>query len=152
MMSTPDYYKPYFLDTHSKFKNIFYDTDFSEIRKHINAISALLKTMDLRQTRSKTLQIAKSVFDYESQQDFYQQYPHLYYDFRFGDVRICIGCRKYKRDLEYFVNCCGWNPPEQFSPYVGHFGYGSGKTAEDVFPLFSDIVGDFISTRKSALF
>lgn len=145
-------YKPFFLDTHSKFKNIFYDTDFSEIRKHVKELERILKTMDMRQTRSKTLQIAKSVFDYESQQDFYQEYPHIYYDFRFADTRICIACKVYHGKKEYFVNCCGFNPSSRFAPYVGHFGFGSAESIDGVKTLYCEIIREFILGNLGSLF
>lgn len=146
------FYKPYFLETHSDFKKIFYDTDFEKIRKLSKELQDVIKNMDLRQSRSQTLQIAKSVFDYESQQDFYIQYPHMYYDFRFGDTRICIGRKQYKKKDEYFVNCCGYNPPNEFLKDVGHFGFGSSDTLDGVKTLFCDIIRSFILGQLSALF
>lgn len=144
-------YKPFHLK-HSQFKNIFYDSDFEEIRRSIKSINDVLKTMELRQVRRDTLQVARSIFDYESQKDYYLSYPHLYYDFRFGDSRICVGCKNYHGQKEYFVNCAGYNPSARFNSYIGHFGYGHSDTLEGVLTLFSDIVRDFILTKLEALF
>lgn len=152
MFSTKKYYKPYFLDTHSDFKNIFYDTDFARIRKSVKELSDILKQMELRIDRHDTLQIAKSIFDYESQKDMYYHYPHMYYDFRFGDVRICIGRKKYHNKDEYFVNCCGFTPASRFNGNIGHFGYGCADDLESILTLYSDIVNDFLLTHLSALF
>lgn len=152
-LTTKDFYKPYFLQTHSDFKNIFYDTDMKEIRKLVKQLSDVLKDIELRVTRHETIQIAKSVFDYESQKDLYFQYPHMFYDFRCDDVRICIAKKVYRRHDEYFVNCVGFNPThERFADTVGHFGYGHSDTLNGVLTLFCDIVNDFLSSRLSALF
>lgn len=146
------FYKPYFLETHSDFKNIFYDTDFKEIRSSVKHLSDVLKNIELRMSRSESLQISKSVFDYEEQKEFYIHYPHMYYDFRYGDVRICIGRKKYKKNNEYFVNCCGFTPDSRYNGFIGHFGYGSSDTLNGVLTLFSDIVNDFLLTHLSSLF
>lgn len=152
MLSTKKFFKPYFLETHSDFKNIFYDSDFAEIRGLVKKLSDLLKIMEMRIDRRETLQIAKSIFDYESQKEMYFHYPQMYYDFRFGDVRICIGRKKYKNTDEYFVNCCGFTPNERFNSTIGHYGYGCSETLDGVLTLFSDIVNDFLLTSLSALF
>lgn len=149
---TEKYYKPYFLETHSDFKNIFYDTDMSEIRSSVKRLNDVLKNIELRMSRSETLQIAKSVFDYEEQKEMYIHYPHMYYDFRFGDTRICIGRKKYKSNNEYFVNCCNFTPNGRFNGSIGHFGYGHSEDIKGVLTLFCDIVNDFLLTRLSALF
>lgn len=145
-------YKPYFLQHHADFKNIFYDSDMAEIRSLVKKLNDVIKTMCLRIDRHDTLQIARSVFDYESQKDMYFHYPHMYYDFRCGDTRICIGRKTYKNKDEYFVNCCGFNPNYRFNKYVSHFGYGSSETLDGVLTLFCEIVNDFVSTHCSALF
>lgn len=152
MAKNKKYYKPYFLENHADFKNIFYDTDLAKLRKGIKELNEIVKTMELRINRHDTLQIAKSIFDYESQKNMYYHYPHMYYDFRCGDVRICIARKKYKKDDEYFVNVCGFNPNGKFNEWIGHYGYGQFESLEDTLGLFYEIIRDFISTHLGSLF
>lgn len=145
-------FKPYFLK-HEDFKNCYYDTDFSELRKTVNHLNEILKAMNLRFERSKTICIAKSVFDYVTQKELYFHYPHMYYDLRFGDVRICVAKKRFKGKNLYFVNCCGWRPvSKHFMNNSNELGYFPNEDVNKVLEGFSEIVRDFILTKLSSLF
>lgn len=147
-----DNYKPFFL-RHEDFKNVYYDSDFEDIRKTVQHLGDVLKAMNLRFERSKTLCIAKSVFDYATQRELYIHYPHMYYDLRFGDVRICVGKKRFHGKNLYFVNCCGWRPnSKHFMDNSNELGYFPNESIEPVLSGFSEIVRDFILTKLSALF
>lgn len=147
-----DKYKPFFL-RHEDFKNIYYDTDFDDIRKTVNHLNDVIKAMNLRFERSKTLTISKSVFDYVSQREMYVHYPHMYYDLRFGDVRICVGKKRFKGKNLYFVNCCGWQPTKtEFMQNSSEIGFFPNEDINKVLEGFSEIVRDFILTKLGSLF
>lgn len=147
-----DKYKPFFL-RHEDFKNVYYDSDLNDIRKTVKHLDDVLKAMNLRFERSKTLCIAKSVFDYATQRELYIHYPHMYYDLRFGDVRICVGKKRFRGKNLYFVNCCGWHPTSKyFMDNSNELGYFPNESIEFVLSGFSEIVRDFILTKLSALF
>ena len=147
-----DKFKPFFLK-HQDFKNCYYDSDFEDIRKTVNHLNDVLKSMTLRYERSKTLTISKSVFDYVTQKELYIHYPHMYYDLRFGDVRICVGKRHFKGKNLYFVNCCGWQPTKkQFMDNSNELGFYPSESIESTLEGFSEIVRDFILTKLGSLF
>lgn len=147
-----DKYKPFFL-RHEDFKNCYYDTDLTDIRKTVNHLNDVLKAMTLRYERSKTLTIAKSVFDYVTQRELYIHYPHMYYDMRFGDVRICVGKKRFHGKNLYFVNCCGWLPTsKKFMDYSNELGYFPDEDVNKVLEGFAEIVREFILTKLSSLF
>lgn len=141
-----------FLQKHSDFHNIFYDKDFELIRKKVKELSDVLKNMTLRFDRHETLNIATSVYDYVTQKEMYIHYPHMYYDFRFGDTRICIGKVHKHGALHYFVNVCGFKPSPILNKYISEYGYGDGDSVESVFSVFCEIIRDFILTKLEALF
>lgn len=142
-----------FLKCHSDFHNIYYDEDLVVIRRKVNELHDILKEMYMRFERHESLQIAKSVFDYLSQKDQYAAYPHMYYDFRVGDTRISVACKKSHGKRHYFVNVVGFRPDEfRFNPHISEFGYGDFESVEASLPLFFEIVRDFILPRLSALF
>ena len=147
-----DKYKPFFLE-HKDFKNIYYDSDFEEVRKTVKHLDDVLKAMNLRFERSKTLTIAKSVFDYVTQKEMYFHYPHMYYDFRFSDTRICIGKKHYKGENLYFVNVCGFSPASSSVLSHSHpLGFYAYSDIERVQEGFCEIVREFILTRLGSLF
>lgn len=147
-----DKYKPFFL-RHKDFKNCFYDTDFVEIRKTVKRLDDILKAMTLRYERHDTLTIAKSVFDYVTQKEMYIHYPHMYYDFRFGDTRICVGKKHFKGKNLYFVNVCGFRPQShQVLSHVHELGFFASESIESVLEGFSEIVREFILTKLGSLF
>lgn len=150
--TTDKRYQPTFLESHSDYKNIYYDDDLAEIRKVSKNLSDILKRIEMRFARHETITIARSVFDYISQRELYFEYPHMYYDFRFGDTRICIGKKKKHGFPHYFVNVVGFNPDSRFSKYISEFGYGDSDTVEGVFSVFCELVRDFILTHLEALF
>lgn len=141
-----------FLKRHSDFYNIFYDSDFVEVRRLVKELSDVLKVMTLRFDRHDTLQIARSVFDYVSQKEMYHVYPHMYYDCRFGDWRICIGCNREHNKHVYFVSVSGTTVDPRFNSWISDYGYGSFETIEEAITLFSEIVHDKLSTSLGSLF
>lgn len=147
-----DDYKPFFL-RHEDFKNIYYDSDLSDLRKTVQHLNDVLKAMNLRFERSKTLTIAKSVFDYVTQKEMYFYYPHMYYDMRFGDVRICVGKKRFHGKNLYFVSCCGWRPVgKHFMDHSNELGYFPDEDVNKVLEGFAEVVKDFILTKLSSLF
>lgn len=152
MLPEEDKYKPFFL-RHEDFKNIYYDSDLSDLRKTVRHLDDVLKVMNLRFERSKTLTIAKSVFDYVTQKEMYFHYPHMYYDLRFGDVRICVGKKRFRGKNLYFVSCCGWRPvSKHFMDNSNELGYFPDEDVNKVLEGFAEIVRDFILTKLSSLF
>lgn len=150
--SQNDKYKPFFL-RHKDLKNCFYDSDFEEIRKTIKHLDDILKAMTLRFERHDTLAIARSVFDYVTQKEMYLHYPHMYYDFRFGDTRICIGKKHFKGKNLYFVNVCGFHPQShQVLSHVHELGFFASENITDVLEGFSEVVREFILTQLGSLF
>lgn len=147
-----DKYKPFFL-RHKDLKNCFYDSDFEEIRKTVNHLDDILKAMTLRFERHDTLSIAKSVFDYVTQKEMYIHYPHLYYDFRFGDTRICVGKKHFKGKNLYFVNVCGFHPQSgRVLSHVHELGFFASEDINEVLEGFSEVVREFILTKLGSLF
>lgn len=144
--------KPFFL-RHEDFKNIYYDSDFDDIRKTVSHLNDVIKAMNLRFERSKSLTISKSVFDYVTQREMYIHYPHMYYDLRFGDVRICVGKKRFKGKNLYFVNCCGWQPTKkEFMQNSSEIGFFPNEDINKVLEGFSEIIRDFILSKLGALF
>lgn len=136
-----------FIHRHSDFDNIFYDSDLKLIRKYVKRLSDLLNSMLLRMERRDTLQVAKSVFDYVSQKEMYFTYPHLYYDCRFGDWRICIGCNRAHRGHHYYVSVSGVSVNARFNEYISEYGYGDFDSFEKCVDLFAEIVDDILSSK-----
>lgn len=142
-----------FLQKHSDFHNIFYDSDFVEIRKTVNHLNDLLKNMTLRFDRKDTLTIAKSVFDYVTQKEMYVHYPHMYFDFRFDDTRICIGKKHIHGKNVYFVSVCGYSPTSSVVlSHASDIGFFANESLETVQSGFCEVVREFILTRLGALF
>lgn len=147
-----DKYKPFFL-RHDDFKNCYYDEDLTELRKTVKHLDDILKAMNLRFERSKTLTIAKSVFDYVTQKELYIHYPHMYYDFRFCDTRICVGKKRFRGQNLYFVNVCGFSPKSStVLSHVHELGFYAYPDIERVLDGFSEIVREFILTKLGSLF
>lgn len=141
-----------FLQTHADFKNVFYDKDFQEVRKAAKKLSDILEAIQIRIDRHETLKIAKSVFDYVTQKEMYLGNPHLFYDFRCADTRICIG-RTYKHGKNnYFVSVCGYKPSTVCKTKTSEFGYGQADTLEAILNDFYEVVYDFILTYSKKLF
>jgi hypothetical protein len=107
--------------------------------------------MSLRFDRHDTLKIANSAFDYLSQKDMYYQYPQMYYDFRCGDTRICIGRKKIRSENHYFVSCDGFKPSSVCKVPVTEFGFGDYDSIENALTGFYEIVYDFILTYSHIL-
>lgn len=141
-----------FLTRHGDFKNIFYDTDIKHIRVLVKELSDTLKAMELRMERHDTLQVAKSVFDYVSQKEMYFVYPYLYYDFRFGDWRVCIACYREHKAHRYYICVSGTTPPSRFNAYITDLGYGDFETLEEAITLFSEIIHDLLLPTLQTLF
>lgn len=151
----PNVYKPYehwqkpsFLE-HKDFKNIFYDYELDTIRRDIKHAMDALKHIETRCARHETVQLAKSTFDYLEQRDAYLRAPHLYYDFRCADIRVCIA----RVRNGYYVNVCGFNVSSILrKKYENQFGYGLTETIEEIIPVFADIVREVILEHLHALF
>lgn len=141
-----------FIQRHADFRNIFYDSDFERVRKCAKELLTTLDEISHRLDRHDTLQVARSVFDYVSQKEMYHVYPHLYYDLRFGDWRICIGNNREHRNNVYFVSVSGRQIDSRFNKYISDYGYGSYETLEEAITLFSDICHVELSSYLSALF
>ena len=143
-------YAPF--ECHSSWHNVYYDSDLERIRRLSNDLQNVLNEMTLRFDRHDTLQIAKSVFDYVTQREMYNFYPHMYYDFRFGDSRICIGLSRANNEAHYFVKNVGCVLDSRFNEYISSFGYGDFDDIESAKTLFSEIVRDFILAHLGELF
>lgn len=141
-----------FLEKHSDFQNVFYDKDLESIRKDVNHLSDTLKAMTLRFQRCNTLQIAKSVFDYVTQREFYAIYPNNYFDFRSGDTRICIGQKHKHGKNNYFVAVYGYKPSPEFNKEISEFGYGAYEKLGEAKKLFFRMVDDFLLPKREAFF
>lgn len=141
-----------FLEKHSDFHNIFYDKDLELIRKDVKHLADTLKNMQLRFERHETLQIAKSQFDYVTQKEMYTIYPQMYYDFRFGDTRICIGCNRKNNAKHYFVSCVGYKASYKFNKDISEFGYGNFEKIEEAQTLMQAIIYDFLQPKLESLF
>lgn len=141
-----------FLHRHGDFKNVYYDDDLKNIRSLVKELSDVLKAMTLRYERHDTLQVAKSVFDYVSQKEMYFVYPHLYYDCRFGDWRVCIACYREHKKHRYYVCVSGIIPPARFNPYITSLGYGDFESLEEAVTLFSEIIHDLLLPNLEVLF
>lgn len=141
-----------FLEKHSDFHNLYYDKDLEAIRKDVKHLSDILKNMILRYDRHETLQIAKSTFDYITQREMYAVYPNMYYDFRFGDTRICIGQKRKNNKKKYFVSCVGYKPSWKFNKLITELGYGEFEDIEEAKKLMFGIVDDFLQPKLESLF
>lgn len=134
------------------FKNIYYDKDLETIRRLSKDLENVLKSMLIRFQHHDQMQIAKSVFDYVTQKETYSVFPNLYYDYRLGDCRICIGCSRRNNTRKYYVSVVGTTVNPRFNSYITDLGYGAFDALEEAITLFNDIIHDFTSTRLSSLF
>lgn len=142
-------YSPIVKDFDSKKNNIYFDSDMENLRHEFKRFRDIFDVIEKRWLRHDTIQIAKSVFDYCSQKEDYYKYPHHYYDFRSGDVRICVArCKN-----EYYVSCQGWLPN---TPYLTSKrtsrGYGAFTSVPDTLPFWFEMVHDYCITQNKELF
>ena len=68
---------------------VFYDSELKRLRSAFADADKILKGIAKRAERRQTVQISKSLFDYVESSKELRVAPQKFYDFRFGDVRIC---------------------------------------------------------------
>lgn len=141
-------YSPVMQNFNEKKSCIYYDADMALLRKQFKDLRNTFDAIEKRYIRHETVQLAKSIFDYCSQKDEYFQFPQHYYDYRSGDVRICIA--RYRH--EYYIKVFGWKPSISLYKYVHPHGFGSFPTPQEALGAFNDFVHDFTSEHLSALF
>lgn len=119
---------------------VYYDYELVQLRKDFTELYKIFKRIEKRAERRQTVQISKSLFDYYDRKSDLKVCPQKYYDFRYGEYRICL----YKFYSKISILCVGFQYPYQFKrdcPYKGcGFLYGEYDTYVSALPLFSEIV------------
>lgn len=142
---------------HSDFKYLFYDSDMKRIHLIAKELFDLVKNMQNRYVHKESTQIAKSVFNYVERKDMLYTNPQCFYDFRFGDSRICIA-PEYCRELSvhhYYLQFHNYKPDFLHNRYLAsllkHYDYcadgrfGNFVNLSDAIKEFQEFVNDCIA-------
>ena len=118
----------------------YYDFDLKELSENFDNLYKIFKRIRKRAERRQTIQISKSIFDYYSKKDDLKRIPQKYFDFRHGDIRVCL----YKYRNSFSVVCVGFDYPYESRREDYYIGvgtpYGSFATYDLAVPLFEQIV------------
>lgn len=143
---------------HSDFKYLYFDSDLREIFKISKELSDVVKLIQNRFVHKETTHIAKSVFNYVEKKDLLYYQPQLFYDFRFGDIRICIAPSydSKNRIHNYYIQFHNYKPDfnnKYFASLLKRYHYGfDGRfymfdTLDDAIKQFNEFVLDCINER-----
>ena len=144
---------------HSDFKYLYFDSDLREVFKISKELADVVKVIQNRFVHKETTHIAKSVFNYVEKKDLLYYQPQLFYDFRFGDIRICIAPDYDAKDRlhHYYIQFHNYKPDfvhnKYFSSLLKKYHYGfDGRfymfdTLDDAIKQFNEFVLDCINER-----
>ena len=123
---------------------VYYDYELVQLRKNFLELYKLFKKIEKRAERRQTVQISKSLFDYYDRKTDLKVVPQKYYDFRYGEYRICLF--RYLNKIS--VLTVGFRYPDKpfrEVPYTGSgFLYGEFNTYDQALDLFREIVYYFV--------
>lgn len=118
---------------------VYYDSELKQLRRSFDEIYKVFKRIEKRASRAQTIQISKSVFDWYSRKADLKVCPQKYYDFRFGEYRICL----YVYHSKFSILCLGFQPPfprrDEYFPSSGTL-YGEFDNYRQALPLLSEIL------------
>lgn len=150
----------YFNLKHSDFRYLFYDADMKRLHSLFKELNDLFKNMYNRFEHKESTHIAKSVFDYVEKRDLLYIHPQCFYDFRFGDSRICIAS-DYSKDLDvraYYIQFHNYQPDFLNNRYLAsllkHYHYssdgrfGNFTDLDSAIKEFQEFVNDCIAQKQ----
>lgn len=132
---------------------LFFDSELRVAHKLVKELSDIFKRVYKRFERRETLQITASVARYMELDNEIQHYPHLLYDFKCRDVRICI-CKI--RGI-YHILCLNFRPSFSATRLKPDFDddriFGCwNEFNDDLLTKWLDCVFDFSSKNLGVLF
>lgn len=100
---------------------VYYDYELKALHKAFDSLYKIFKRIEKRADRRQTVQISKSLFDYYDRKSDLKVVPQKYFDFRYGEYRICLF--RYRNKVS--VLTVGFSWPECPSRVIDYSGVGN---------------------------